>query len=57
MALYYIYIGTDARFEVRGSDAACVAYNKAREFAETLGLDAYLIDGETGEILAGGEDE
>lgn len=38
--------------KISGCEAAYDAYVKACEFAELVGKDCYLIDAETGEIIA-----
>ena len=53
---YYVYIGGTA-FAVSGCEAAYVAFEKACDFAEILGITVDLVDGETGEVLADNRDD
>ena len=48
--MYIITIGT-TEYEVWGTEVAYEAYMKAVNFAEMLGFECDLIDGETGEVL------
>lgn len=50
MSNYIIYIG-GYEYPVSGTEAAYELYRKGCEFATLCGKRAYLVDGETGEIL------
>ena len=49
--MYMVMIGGTS-YTVYGMEVAYEAYEKAVEFADTIGLIADLVDGETGEVLA-----
>lgn len=52
MATYYVYIGRE-QYRVEGVEAAYAAYERAAAFCELLvNVNADLVDGETGEIIA-----
>ena len=53
---YYIYIESRMVAEVEGTEIAWEVYRKTCELADLLGEYAYLVDGETAEILAGSDE-
>ena len=48
---YYIYIENRMVAEVKGCEIAWEVYRKTCELADLLGEIAYLVDGETGEVI------
>lgn len=53
---FMVYIENRMVAEVSGSDFAYEVYAKASELADMIGEIAYLIDGETGEVIANSDD-
>ena len=53
---FMVYIENRIVTEVSGSDFAYEVYAKASELADMIGEIAYLVDGETGEVIASSDD-
>lgn len=53
---YYIYLENRMITEVTGYEVAWEIYRKTCELADLLGENAYLIDGETSEIIESSDD-
>lgn len=50
--MYIIYISGRMVAEIHGTEAAYYAYIKATEIADLTNEVAYLVDGNTGEVIA-----